>query len=168
MYEVDSKQFAEILDVSVQNLGYFKKQGMPNRREGNKTLFPLVDAIKWHSQNIQGSIFKSLCADTDIDDLSVDDQLKVKRMEKIELEMAITRGEYIPIDDVDETIARVSGLMIRQYRQHMRIFPKILARKSETQIKRILDGEFKKSVDTLREAFEAGLIDEGEENENRE
>jgi len=156
MYLVSVTDFAKILDVSARSVQNWIKDGMPHIKETPKrTNIDVVPALQWHLENKPGSPFKQkLTVDTDLNGLSVEDQLRVKRMEKLELEMAIIRGEYIPIDEVDETTATLVALLIKQYRQHMRILPNLLSRKTESQIKKALDLEFEKSIESLQNAFE--------------
>ena len=165
MHYVTTKEFANILEVSQRSVQNWIKKGMPCEGEGKKAKIDVLSGLKWQLNNIPvSSPFKPTIKDTtdydNFEDLTVEDQLRVKRMEKLELEMSITRGEYIPIDEVDETTAQLSALLINQYRQHMRILPKILAKKSETQIKKALDEEFEKSIKTLQETYEKEDTDE--------
>ena len=158
MYLVSPSILAKILDVTPKSVQNWINKGLPHTKESaKKTTIDVVTALKWHLENTPNSPFKptvSTDMDIDFEDLSVEDQLRVKRMEKLELEMSITRGEYISIDEVDDTTSTLVALLINQYRQHMRILPKLLSKKSETQIKKALDIEFEKSIKSLQEVFE--------------
>ena len=112
--------------------------------------FDIYEVIKWHAQNISTSKFRDILQDEDI---SLNDELTKKRIEKIELENAITRGEYIPIDEVDETTEAMVALLIRILRNLMRTLPKLLAKKSEASIKKILDATFKEHIEQLRQTL---------------
>lgn len=165
MYLVSTSDFAKILDVTPKSVQNWINKGLPHEKESaKKTKIDVISGLQWHLENTPSSPFKlKLNEDAEFDDLSVEDQLRVKRMEKLELEMAITRGEYIPIDEVDDTTATLVALLINQYRQHMRILPKLLSKKTETQIKKALDLEFEKSIISLRDTFDKEL-----QNEDRE
>lgn len=130
------------------------KKGMPHEKvkQGKRDVyrFDLMEVIKWHAQNIATSQFREICYGEDI---SLNDELVKKRIEKIELENAITRGEYIPIDEVDETTETMAALLISQYRNLLRTLPNLIARKSETQIKKALDLAFKENIDQLRQTL---------------
>lgn len=130
------------------------KKGMPCTQKNNKEYeFNMLDVAMWHQKNIGTSPLKR---GIELDEnMAVEDQLRVKRMEKLDLEMAITRGEYIPIDEVDEVTARMLALLINQYRQHMRVLPNLLQKKSQTQIKKALDKKFGDSIIDIKKVLDA-------------
>lgn len=160
MMLVSSTQLAEIMGVSKTSITNWKKAGLKGIKEGNKELFNVVDSLVWHGLNIQGSPLKAVCVGGADD--SVDDELKRKRIEKIELELKIKRGEFVSIEDLDQTTAQLSALLVNQYRRHMRVLPKLLAKKTEAQIKRLLDKEFGTNVEELYNLYESGCYTDDE------
>lgn len=157
--KVKTPQIALIFDVEATTVNRWRAKGLPTEKKKNAYYYDVLETALWHQKNIQSSPFKGgISLD---DDISVEDQLRIKRMEKLDLEMAIQRGEYIEIDEVDEITAKLVALLINQYRQFMRTMPKVLSKKTETQIKKSLDTEFEKSIEQLNKAYEnKGLEDE--------
>jgi len=148
--ELNTAQIAEMMNVTKAAVDAWRNRDMPCVKKGNRFYYDALEVVLWHSENINS---KTISTITD-DEMSVEDQLRVKRMEKLDLEMAIQRGEYIPIDEVDDTTASLVALLINQYRQLHRTLPNLLAKKTQSQIKKSLDLEFEKSIEQLNKAYE--------------
>jgi len=150
---ISQKEFLEIAGVSRTSIAEWRKEGFPIVKNGNSIMVDVIDGLSWQKVNTKTSPLKLDSYSSDEDGLSVEDQLRVKRMEKLDLEMAIQKGEYIPIDEVDDTTAQMVSLLINQFRQLLKILPKQLAKKTETQIKKALDFAFKSRVEELEKLF---------------
>lgn len=151
---VSDKEFAEVAGITVRTLRNWRKDdGFPTVEEAPKVRINLIEGLKWQLTFKKDSPLKDFMPSVDEDGLSVEDQLRVKRMEKLDLEMAISRGEYIPIDEVDDTTAQMVSLLVNQFRQLLKILPKQLAKKTETQIKKVLDIAFKSRIEELEKLF---------------
>ena len=153
----NATEMAEMFDFTKSSFSKWKKEGLPSydsETDKKQQLYNPLEFVQWHVNNISTSKFKPIRSDED--DLSVEDQLRVKRMDKLDLDMAIQRGEYIPISEVDETTAGLVSLLINQLRQFMLVIPKKISKKTEIQIKKVLD----KEIGTMIKNIEKRLNEE--------
>lgn len=150
---VSQKEFLDLADVSRTALAEWRKQGFPVVKDGSKIMIDVIDGLSWQQVHTKTSPLKLDNYSSDEDGLSVEDQLRVKRMEKLDLEMEIQKGLYIPIDEVDQTTAQMVSLLINQYRQLLKILPNQLAKKTETHVKKALDFAFKNRIEELERLF---------------
>lgn len=147
---ITATQLQDIFGVKSKSvITDWKNKGLPFVQEGRIFKYDVMEAMLWHQRTINGSPLKNSVNIEEEDEYSVEDKLRLKRIEKLELDMEIQKGLYIPIDEVDITTAGMVTLLISRLRQNMRILPKLLAKKSQVQIKKLLDEEYKNLIEDL-------------------
>lgn len=161
---IPQKDFIELAGVSRTAIAEWRKLGFPVVKDGQNVMVDIIEGLSWQHKHTKTSPLKLDNYSQDEEDLSVEDQLRVKRMEKLDLEMAISKGEYIPIDEVDDTTAQMVSLLINQFRQLLKTLPNQLAKKTETQIKKSLDLSFKMRVEELEKMFQEEANADRQEN----
>ena len=149
---VTKTDFAEIAGVSRRTVHHWVEKGLPTV-PGSRERIDIIEGLKWQYLNATNSPFKGIIKPEDEDELSIEDKLRLKRIEKLEQEIAIKKGELIPNDEVDQNNATMVSLLINQFRQLLKVLPKMLAKKTETQIKKALDQAFEKRVKELEKMF---------------
>jgi len=150
-----TKELAILLQVTGQRVRDYVDMGMPTLMSGRNKKYDLTAAFYWYIENVakMHSLDKEVANEEEkLESLEV--QIQVEKLKKLQLDNAKTEGEYVPIDEVDASMAELFVLMTSRLKQFTRIFPDKLAKKSKKDVAKITDESFKKLVEDMARDIE--------------
>ena len=150
-----TKELAALLEVTGQRVRDYSEMGMPTLISGRNKKYDLTAAFYWYIENIakMHSLDKEVAGEEERLK-SLDEQIKEEQLKKLQLANSITEKEYVPIDEVDMSMAELIVVMTSRLKQFARIFPDKLANKKKKYVAEISDALFEKLVEDIARDIE--------------
>jgi len=149
-----TKELAALLGVTGQRVRDYVNDGMPTLISGRNKKYNLSEAFYWYVDNVA----KVHSLDKDVADeenklASIEEQIQEEKLEKLQLDNAKTKREYVPIDEMDTNMAEVFAMLLSMLKQLNRTLPIDLENKSRTEIKKTTDSLFEEAIKELKKSL---------------
>ena len=99
--DLTQQQLADAFGLSTRQIRNWEKGGVPHRAEGNRKLYPLKEVIAWYREREVAAALEGV-------DTSAMDEAKLRKLlaeaESKELDLAVKRGELVPLDEVGDLV----------------------------------------------------------------
>lgn len=141
-----------------------KNEGMPS--SGERGFYDIKDCFRWYfDREIETRFAKLSVEDLDDEELSeaqVDIALKKARTKNLiedteikTLKKEILDGVYVKADELDRNMAELAVIFISALKDIRATMPRILANRSEAEVRNILDEEFEQCIDKVNKGIYA-------------
>jgi len=159
----------KLYGLSRRQIGNWQTMGMEKSEysQPRLVLFDLAYVMKWKQENIKESYsrrtdgVRGIKVDRDgkaderdlpIDEVSKDEAERrqmILKAKNEEIKLKEAQGELVKAEDTDKAMAEQAAIHVAQYQNDLKLFPIILANKSQGEIKEIIDEHYEERIRNL-------------------
>lgn len=131
--DVNQKELADLFGVTTRQIRNWEADGLPKSADGNQKLYPLRKVIAWHEER---AVAQALAAV----EVGAFEAAKIRKLEaeaeSKELDLAVRRGELVPLDEVEGVVRESLQAVDSVLRHSPSRFAPLLAKAANLSMKK--------------------------------